>query len=242
VARNSAALPISDRLLDAAACLLRAGGVEAVSTRAVAAAAGVQPPALYREFDDKDALLDAVTYHVLETYFAKKRALMDFSDSAIDGVRRLWDLHVDFGMTEPEIYALTYGHLREGNLVSAARETTLSLVRDAMARLADLGVLRVSVERAAALFHSCGVGFVLTQLSLAPHERDASLSEVARENALAMILTSAASRRRRSSGNLSARAVALREALRDNPDALLSSAETQLMSEWLNRIADTSDS
>lgn len=38
---------MSNRLLEAAARLLREGGVEAVSTRAVAAAAGNQPPVLY---------------------------------------------------------------------------------------------------------------------------------------------------------------------------------------------------
>ena len=46
-------------MLEAAAELLRTGGVDAVSTRAVAAAAGVQPPTIYRQFGDKEGLLDA---------------------------------------------------------------------------------------------------------------------------------------------------------------------------------------
>jgi hypothetical protein len=41
------------KVLKAASELLDSGGVEAVSTRAVAAAAGVQPPTIYRKFGDK---------------------------------------------------------------------------------------------------------------------------------------------------------------------------------------------
>ena len=55
----------AERMLRAAADLLQTGGIEAVSTRAVAAAAGVQPPTIYRQFGDKDGLLDAVAGFVL---------------------------------------------------------------------------------------------------------------------------------------------------------------------------------
>ena len=40
--------------------LLNDGGREAVSTRAVAAAAGVQPPTIYRQYGDMQGLLSAV--------------------------------------------------------------------------------------------------------------------------------------------------------------------------------------
>ena len=52
--------PPAERIAPAAADLLQSGGIDAVSTRAVAAAAGVQPPTIYRQFGDKDGLLDAV--------------------------------------------------------------------------------------------------------------------------------------------------------------------------------------
>ncbi len=41
-----------DRILQAAARLLAEGGREAVSTRAVSSAAGVQAPTIYRQFGD----------------------------------------------------------------------------------------------------------------------------------------------------------------------------------------------
>ena len=55
----------TERMVRAAADLLQSGGIDAVSTRAVAAAAGVQPPAIYRQFGDKDGLLDAVARFVI---------------------------------------------------------------------------------------------------------------------------------------------------------------------------------
>src|SRR4051794_36006940 len=52
-----------DRILQAAARLLAEGGREAVSTRAVSRAAGVQAPTIYRQFGDMQGLLDAVASH-----------------------------------------------------------------------------------------------------------------------------------------------------------------------------------
>src|ERR1700677_3669653 len=49
-----------ENLVEVAARLLREQGAAAVTTRAVALAAGVQAPAIYRLFGDKDGLLDAV--------------------------------------------------------------------------------------------------------------------------------------------------------------------------------------
>jgi AcrR family transcriptional regulator len=55
-------------LLRAAADLLSTGGAEAVSTRAVAAAAHVEQPTLYRRFGNKDGLLDVVIVFVIREY------------------------------------------------------------------------------------------------------------------------------------------------------------------------------
>lgn len=226
----------SERLLDAAAELLREGGVEAVSTRAVAAAADTQPPILYRRFGDKNGLLEATALHVLEGYLAKKRAVLKHSDDPVDDLRRLWDLFVELGFGQPECFAWIYGHQRRGDAVSTAGEATVHLLQDAIARVAAHGKLRMSVERATALFHSCGVGFVLTQQHVPTAHRDAELSEIARENAVSSIVATTGLKRARSA--TSARAAALREAIRDGSDVPLTAAERELLSEWLNRISD----
>ena len=51
---------VRQRIVDAAAHLLQTQGRDAVTTRAVSAAAGVQPPTIYRLFTDMSGLLEAV--------------------------------------------------------------------------------------------------------------------------------------------------------------------------------------
>jgi len=60
------------RIVRAAAELLTKGGLDAVSTRAVSAAAGVQPPAIYRRFGDMQGLLDAAARDVFARYVRQK--------------------------------------------------------------------------------------------------------------------------------------------------------------------------
>ncbi|WP_199255816.1 TetR/AcrR family transcriptional regulator [Mycolicibacterium mengxianglii] len=225
----------SNGILEAAAELLRDGGVEAVSTRAVAAAAGTQPPNIYRRFGDKQGLLEAVTLHILHNYIAQMRRVAYQSDDSVEDLRHLWDLYVTFAMTQPECFALIYGPTRRGEAISAAAETMKSMIQAAIGRIADDGRLRMSVMRATALFRSCGVGFVLTQLAIPAVKRDWELSDIARENALAnIVVTSGASNER---NTLIGRATALRQTL-DGDDVPLMRAEREVMIEWLNRIAD----
>jgi AcrR family transcriptional regulator len=227
--------PVSDRLLAAAADLLQQGGVGAVSTRAVAAAAGTQPPILYRNFGDKDGLIEAVTLHILDDYIIRKRDLLEHSGDAVDDLRRLWDLFVDFGFAQPDCFALIYGNVRRGEAISAAAETTVTLLRDAIARIGDAGRLRMSVERATELFQSCGVGFVITQLTIPPAKRNPELRDIARENAVTTIAVTTAGPKARKT--LAGRATALRQAI-DGAETPLTAAERDLLVEWLGRLAD----
>jgi AcrR family transcriptional regulator len=235
--RVSAPMSPPEKMLRAAAELLSTGGVGAVSTRAVAAAAHVHQPALYRQFGDKDGLLDAVIGFLIEEYLASKRELAVASDDPVSDLRLLWDLHIQFGLTQPDCYGLAYGRAHRGRLVAAARDT-LSVLQEVIARIALTGRLKMSVERATALFHSCGLGFVLTQISVPAADRDPQLSEVAREYALSTILVSGKAGRHAATMDLTGRAVALHEALRGGVVVSLAPAECDLLGEWLNRIAD----
>jgi AcrR family transcriptional regulator len=102
-----------DRIVAAAADLLAAGSREAVSTRAVSAAAGVQAPTIYRLFGDKQGLLDAVAVHGFTTYLRDKAELAH-GDDPVEELRTGWDLHVKFGLANPALYALMYGEPRPG--------------------------------------------------------------------------------------------------------------------------------
>ncbi|MFG1705071.1 TetR/AcrR family transcriptional regulator [Nonomuraea sp. M3C6] len=222
-----------DRVLAAAANLLASGGREAVSTRAVSAAAGVQPPTLYRLFGDKERLLDAVATYGFQDYLADKQALAQSEDPVAD-LRRAWDLHMGFGLSKPEFYILMYGEARTGEESRAGRDT-VTMLQGLLARLGKAGLLRMSVERATRLVHATAIGVVLSLLALPPDERDPELPAVAREHVLRAITTGDAPA---PAAPAAARAVALREALRQNGAVPLTPAESSLLAEWLDRIAN----
>jgi AcrR family transcriptional regulator len=231
-----AAPTTAQRVLRAAADLLRTGGVEALSTRAVAAAADVQPPTIYRQIGDKEDLLDAVTQFVLQDYLHDKRQILAASHDPLQDLRALWDLHVDFGLTHPDAYALVYGQLRPGRTAATAKET-IALLQEVIARLGGQGRLCMGIERATRLVHAASVGVVLTLIPLPPTERDSRLSATARDNALSAILASD-QRAPTEVSDLPARAVALGEAVRKADRVCLTAAERVLFLEWVDRLAD----
>src|SRR3546814_19742652 len=55
-----------ERLLDVAGDLLAEVGIERISTNMIATRAGLTPPALYRYFDDKYAVIEALGRRLLE--------------------------------------------------------------------------------------------------------------------------------------------------------------------------------
>ena len=224
----------AEKVLEAAAHLLRSRGVEAVSTRAVAAAAGVQPPTIYRQFGDKQGLLDAVTGYVLQSYLQNKRRAV-VTDDPVQDFRDSWDLHVDFGLTHPDCYILAYVQPRPGRMPLPARES-MEILHRLIARIGDHGLLQMSVKRAVEFAHAAAVGYVLAQIRVPPDERDPQLSVIMRENAIAAIVTDGA--RRPTPSDLPGRAVALREALLSDANGALTPGEKTMMAEWLDRLAD----
>jgi AcrR family transcriptional regulator len=219
----SAAPTTRDRILRAAAALLEREGRDAVSTRAVGTAAGVQAPTLYRLFGDKAGLLQAVAAYGFESYLVQKHGL-DESDDPVADLRRGWDMHVQFGLSRPAFYMLMYA---DSAPCPAAREAEAVLLR-MVSRVAAAGRLRYSVDRAARLIHGTAMGLVLSLIATPEDDRDLELLTIARDNVLREITVDAAR----------TRAVALRAALRAEPTAALSPAEQALLGEWLDRIAD----
>jgi AcrR family transcriptional regulator len=229
-----------DRLVQAAADLLSDGGRDAVSTRAVSAAAGVQAPTLYRLFGDKDGLLDAVAAYGFEQYVAGKQALGETADP-VEDLRRGWDLHIEFGLSQPAFYVLMYGEVRPGKISPAAQDAA-GILRGMVARVAASGRLRMSVERAAQLVGATGRGVVMELISTPPEERDLDLSAIVRENTLQAIVTpirpDLVFPAYQAVVDLPSRAVALRAALEQQPATVLTKAERGVLAEWLDRIAD----
>lgn len=222
-----------ERIIDAAAALLAEGGSEAVSTRAVAAAAGVQAPTLYRLFGDKQGLLDAVTAHGFQRYLATKKTLAP-SDDPVEDLRKGWDNHVEFGLTHPAFYVLMYGLVQPERRPAAAEETH-RLLLGLLDRVAAAGRLRIPPDAAARLIHATNTGVTLALISTPPGERDPDLSDRARDSVLATVATDH-SAPVDSDTPLASRALALDAALADNHHPL-SPAEAALLHDWLHRLA-----
>jgi AcrR family transcriptional regulator len=218
------------QLVEVAAELLATQGPDAVTTRSVALAAGVQAPTIYRLFGDKNGLLDAVVEHGFAAYLTRKPPVGTDTDP-IAGLRAGWELHVGFGLANPELFRLMLTSLRtpDGQAIAAAgAEILLARVH----RVAEAGRLRVTERRAVDLIRAAGTGVVFTLIDQPEDERDEALADTAWESVCAAILTDPGTA---AVPGPAAAAVTLRAALPDL--TALTAAERALLGDWLDRIA-----
>jgi AcrR family transcriptional regulator len=220
------------RVIEAAADLLAREGRDAVTTRAVAVAAGLQPPAIYRLFGDKGGLLDAVAEHGFARFLATKHVDPDPQDP-IEDLRAGWDLAVEFGLDNPALYTLMYSEPTRAT--STAFKAGMEILMGRIRRLAAGGWLRVDEELAATLIHATARGAVLTWLSLPEDRRNPALLTTLRESMVAAVTTQEPAVQ--DAGPAGA-ARALRAALPEQ--TTLSAAERHLLGEWLDRLASGS--
>lgn len=218
------------RILDAATKLITEGGVTALTTRAVASAASVQAPTLYRLFGEKRGLLDAVADHALASFVAQKTAAKPHLDPVQD-LSEAWDNYVAFGLANPAVFAIMN---EVGASPSPAATAGISILRERVTRVARAGRLAVPVDQAVSVIHAIGVGTVMTLLATAPKERDETLSRSARNAAWAAILSEAPSSTEKGIAPL---AVALSARLDEATE--LTPGERLLLAELLARLAST---
>jgi len=231
--RSAAADITRERIVAAAAGLLAEGGRDAVSTRGVSAAAGVQAPAIYRLFGDKQGLLDAVATDGFTAYLNSKTDTKP-GDDPVQDLRAGWDLHISFALANPAVYSLMYGEPRPGAAPPPAAAAAAGILTTHIRRIAEAGRLRVGEERAAQLVHAAGSGTALSLIALPEDRRDLALSDLAREAVITAITTGTAPPE--PPGPVGA-AVALRALL---PQAsVLTVHERGLLHEWLDRIASS---
>jgi len=216
------------KIVAAAARLIAESGQQAATTRAVAAAAGVQPPTIYRLFGDKMGMLDAVIEHGYATYVSEKSRRRPHADP-VEDLRRGWDMHVAFGLENPELFRLMTSRPTDTPSIAAGRAVLEARVH----RIAAEGRLRVSEARALALIEAGCTGTVLTLLAAPEDERDPNLTEMMRESVIQTITGDAGVSR---DAGPSGVAAALRAQLNDAP--ALSAGERLLLSELLERLAN----
>lgn len=221
---------VRSRILSAASRLIAEGGRDAATTRAVATAAGVQPPTIYRLFGDKQGLLEAVAEHDLAAYVAVKSQLAPNPDP-IQDLREGWDAHIAFSLANPAIFAILAGD-PQSKEASPFAKAGRGVLRQRMRRVASAGLLKTSEDRAADLWHAAGIGTVFALLSQAEAARDPDLSTVTRETILAAIASVDEERAER-------RPQVAAAELRASLDSIngLSAGERLLLEELLDRIA-----
>ncbi|MBM9506293.1 TetR/AcrR family transcriptional regulator [Actinacidiphila acididurans] len=217
------------RVIEAAIGLLEREGRDAVTTRAVAVAAGLQPPAIYRLFGDKEGLLDAVAEHGFATFLAAKHVDPDPQDP-IEDLRAGWDLAVEFGLSNPALYTVMYSE--PARAASAAYQAGAAILRGRIRRLAHGGWLRVSEDLAALIIHATARGAVLTWLSVPADRRDPALLTTLRESMVGAVTNQEPAV---PDAGPAGAARALRAALPEQ--TTLSSGEQHLLGEWLDRLA-----
>jgi AcrR family transcriptional regulator len=222
-------------ILEVAADLLEKEGAEAVSTRSVAAAAGIRAASLYQFFGDKDGLLGALASQAFDRYLAGKHAVAPTADP-VEDMRRGWDAHVDFGLRHPAVYLLMFGTDRPGRRPPAADEAH-DLLLKFLDRVAAAGRLRVPPVLAARLCQAAATGVTLSLIA-APdpdRDRDREISAKMRETLISSLVTDPAPE---ADPALAARALALDAALTGADEPLpLRPTETALLRDWLQRLA-----
>lgn len=109
MSREESAAATRRALLDQAALLLDAGGLDAVTLREVGARAGVSRGAPYRHFADKDGLLTAVAAEGWESLGAYMQKLhTDVEPAAIDRLRAALNRVITIGRQQPHLYRLMF--------------------------------------------------------------------------------------------------------------------------------------
>jgi AcrR family transcriptional regulator len=134
-------------LIDAALRILNAGGVDALTLRATARAAGVSQAAPYRHFADKDELLAAVAEEGFRAMGAAvTAALATVEANHVARFRAQGMTYIRFAVEHPAQFRLMFGreladHSKHGGLKAAASETFARLI-GAVQKGQELGIVR----------------------------------------------------------------------------------------------------
>ncbi|MFD0692262.1 TetR/AcrR family transcriptional regulator [Actinomadura fibrosa] len=221
-------------IIDAAADLLAASASGDFSTREVCDAAGVAAPTLYHHFGDKDGLLREVAADRFSRYLTRKQALEATGDPVEDFLRG-WDMHVEFGVTNPALYTIMYGRPMDGRTGPAdhAHAVLVTKMRD----LERAGRLRIPAETAADMVASAAVGVTL-HLIRTRAAADDHLSAIVRDAVTAAVISPPAVPGAPPVTPQLVRAAARLEAeMPHGPVGTLRASETTLLREWLAQLS-----
>ncbi|HEY2058066.1 MAG TPA: TetR/AcrR family transcriptional regulator [Amycolatopsis sp.] len=218
-------------LIDAAERQLAASADGEIATRAIAEAAGVTQPVLYRLFGDKRGLLDAVADTGLERYALRKTELEATEDPVAD-LYAGWDDHMAFAADNPALYQLMFAP--RPHSAATTHRRILQLLEATLLRCAAAGALATTPALAAQLILPANIGVALSRIAQPELFDDPELSHRARDAVFSAVLTDPVV----SSGPDPVRSAArqLRSQIALTGTDRLEPVETALLDRWLERI------
>jgi AcrR family transcriptional regulator len=135
-------------LLESAIGILQRQGLEALTLRAVARAAGVSQAAPYRHFADRRALVAAVAeegFRGLQKAMLDEMQLLGASGAPRAGLKQVAVAYVRFGLANPAVYRVMFGpEVAITDDLPALRETgrgVLAFVAEGIRRVQSAGLI-----------------------------------------------------------------------------------------------------
>jgi AcrR family transcriptional regulator len=109
------AIPVRERIFNAALRLLRAGGTEAATMRAICDEAGITPPTLYHYFGDMKGLYREVVEQLMRSDAASAAG---FDPKEI--IEQVWSSHIQTARNEPGLFDVWNRHIAWDRLTSTS--------------------------------------------------------------------------------------------------------------------------
>lgn len=94
--------------------LAQVGDVEALTMRAVATAAGVTPPSVYRHFPDKQALVRTVITARFDEFTSMLRGAAATGDQPLSRLEAMTEAYVHWGLEQPGHYRVLFSATNAG--------------------------------------------------------------------------------------------------------------------------------
>ncbi len=135
---------LREEILTEAARMLSDGGVERLSLRALASAAGTSTNAIYVMFGGKDALVSTVLDRARRSFIQAQQDAVHGENLIVDA-KALGTSYRAWALANPELFKVMFGsgamltRSREGELMAPSENT---LLLDVVGRLQDTGVFR----------------------------------------------------------------------------------------------------
>lgn len=140
------ALPARERIFNAALRLLRAGGTEAATMRAICDEAGITPPTLYHYFGDMKGLYREVVEQMMRSNAATAAAF-----GPKETIEDVWASHIQLATSEPGLFDVWNRHIAWDQLTPTSLYSYENLVRSFQTLGKDYA-LKVPPKTAAYMF------------------------------------------------------------------------------------------